>query len=118
VGQIDKFFKTNYDFILDLKIGREITMDFFAMFNMFFITVVVVAVIFLIIVIIIVYKLLHSNVDNKRKKSKQDYFDSTDNPYRKREVKEEPKLEDCPYCGEKIELNIVYCPNCGAEIKK
>ena len=110
----------NYDFILELssKIGIEITMDFFGMFNMFFITVVVIALIFLIIVIIIVYKLLHSNVENKRKKSKQNYFDSTDNPYRKKELMEEPKLEDCPYCGEKIEPNIVYCPNCGAEIKK
>ena len=68
--------------------------------------------------IIVVYKLLHSNVDNTSKKSREFLSDTDKNPYRKGAIIEEPKLERCPYCGEKIEPNIAYCPICGAELKK
>ena len=92
--------------------------DFFNMFNLMFIIILVGALIFLIIVIIVVYKLLHSNVDNTNKKSKDYLVEPEKNPYRKGAIIDEPKLERCPYCGDKIEPDIVYCPNCGAEIKK
>ena len=93
--------------------------DFFNMFNLMFILIFVGALIFLIIVIIVVYKLLHSNVDNTSKKSGEIISDTSKNPYRKGAIiEEEPKIENCPYCGEKVEPNIVYCPNCGAELKK
>lgn len=91
--------------------------DFFSMFNMMFILIFVGALVFLIIVIIVVYKLLHSNVDNTSKKSREIYSEPSINPYRKGATIEEPKLERCPYCGEKIEPNIAYCPICGAELK-
>jgi uncharacterized membrane protein len=91
--------------------------DFFNMFNLMFIIIFVGALVFLIIVIIVVYKLLHSNVDNTSKKSGDILSDSSKNPYRKGAVIEEPKLERCPYCGEKIEPNIAYCPICGVKLQ-
>ena len=94
--------------------------DIFNMFNLIFILSLVGALIFLIIVIVVVYKLLHSNVDHTSKKSKEINIASYDNPYRKKETTEtveQPKIERCPYCGEKIEPNIAYCPICGAELK-
>jgi len=91
--------------------------DFFNMFNLMFIIIFVGALVFLIIVIIVVYKLLHSNVDNTSKKSKDFLVEPDKNPYRKGAVIEEPKLERCPYCGEKIEPNIAYCPICGVKLQ-
>lgn len=92
--------------------------DFFNMFNLMVIIIFVGALIFLIIVIIVVYKLLHSNVDNTSKKSKDYLIEPDKNPYRKGAKIEEPKLDTCPYCGKNvIEPDIVYCPNCGAELK-
>ena len=92
--------------------------DIFGMFNVMFVVILVGAIIFLIIVIIIVYKLLHSNVDNTSKKSKEIYSDTFKNPYRKEVKVEEPKMERCLYCGEKVESNTAFCPTCGAELKK
>ena len=92
--------------------------EFFSMFNFLFIIIFVGALIFLIIVIIVVYKLLHSNVDNTSKKSREILFDPEQNPYRKGAIIEEPILVRCTYCGENIEPDIAYCPNCGAELKK
>jgi len=92
--------------------------DIIGMFNMIFIVSLVGAIIFLIIVIIIVYKLLHSNVDNTSKKLKEVHVDPFINPYRKEKSIEEPKLERCLYCGEKIEPHTSFCPICGAELKK
>jgi hypothetical protein len=91
--------------------------DFFNMFNLMFIIIFIGALVFLIIVIIVVYKLLHSNVDNTSKKSGDILSDPSKNPYRKGAVIEEPKLERCPYCGEKIEPNIAYCPICGVKLQ-
>jgi len=91
--------------------------DFFNMFNVMFIVILVGALIFLIIVIIVVYKLLHSNVDNTRKKTKEIHTNPFINPYRKEESSKKVQIERCPYCGEKVESNISYCPICGAELK-
>jgi hypothetical protein len=76
------------------------------------------ALIFLVIVIVVVYKLIHSNVNNRRKKTEEINIGSYDNPYRKKETPDQPKLERCPYCGEKIEPNIAYCPICGVDLKE
>ena len=27
-----------------------------------------------------------------------------------------PELKDCPLCGEKLEVGIKFCPNCGGQI--
>ena len=46
--------------------------DIFGFINGIFVIVFVIVIIFFIIVILIVYKLIHLNVDNVKKKSKQE----------------------------------------------
>lgn len=88
-----------------------------------FVLILVIAVIFFIIILLIVYKLIHSNVNNVKKRSEP--FDkvnhenirnlSSDNDFKKE------KLEDnsltCRYCGEQVRENVNFCPLCGSFLK-
>ena len=92
--------------------------DVFGFMSSFFILIFVIAIIFFVIVILIVYKLLHSNVDNVKKKPvkiKNILVENNTKSFRKVE-KEEIKIEEtrsiCKYCGENIDCNTTFCPYC------
>ncbi|MBY8987568.1 MAG: zinc ribbon domain-containing protein [Candidatus Lokiarchaeota archaeon] len=96
--------------------------DMFGFMSGFFILIFVIAIIFFVIVILIVYKLLHSNVDNIKKKSVKvtskpaDNINNTSNENTKKELVIEKEINICKYCGEKIEDTATFCPFCGSNL--
>jgi len=96
--------------------------DIFGFLSGFFILIFVIAIIFFVIVILIVYKLLHSNVDNVKKKSVKvpvipvDNFSNTSKETAKEELKIEKNISICKYCGENIDENATFCPYCGSNL--
>lgn len=96
--------------------------DIFGFLSGFFILIFVIAIIFFVIVILIVYKLLHSNVDNVKKKSVKvpaipvDKISNTSKETAKEEFKIEKSIRTCKYCGEKIDENATFCPFCGSNL--
>jgi len=100
--------------------------DIFGFFSGFFILVFVIVIIFLIIVIIIVYKILHSNVDDVKKKSvniyrKRPSQSQNASVEKSKENAEEELIKDkhvsiCKYCGENVEETATYCPFCGSNL--
>ncbi|MFX0010851.1 MAG: zinc ribbon domain-containing protein, partial [Candidatus Hermodarchaeota archaeon] len=84
--------------------------------------VFVVAIVFFIIVILIVYKLLHTNVDNVKKKSRitsKVPAKSVDLP--PKELKKENSISvnnisRCKYCGQEVEENTTFCQYCGSNL--
>ena len=100
--------------------------DIFGFFSGFFILVFVIVIIFLIIVIIIVYKILHSNVDDVKKKSVNIYRKrpsqsqnasvekSKENT--KEKLTKDKEVSTCIYCGEKIGDSVKFCPFCGSDL--
>ncbi|MFX0047485.1 MAG: zinc ribbon domain-containing protein [Candidatus Hermodarchaeota archaeon] len=96
--------------------------DIFGFISGFFVLVFVIAIIFFIIVILIVYKLLHSNVDNVKKKPVKvknilvENHTKTGNETEKEELKTVVVSSICKYCGENIENNTTFCPYCGSNL--
>ncbi len=96
--------------------------DIFGFMSGFFILVFIIAIVFFIIVILIVYKLLHSNVDNVKKKSvKSIKIPNTNNINASKENSNEKLIKDkkinaCKYCGENIDENTTFCPYCGSNL--
>ena len=100
--------------------------DIFGFISGFFILVFVIAIIFFVIVILIVYKLLHTNVDNVKKKSVKTYTDFRVQTHKftvgvsKENTNEESNAEEiinaCKYCGENIDANATFCPYCGSNL--
>ena len=96
--------------------------DIFGFLSGFFILIFVIAIIFFVIVILIVYKLLHSNVDNVKKKPVKvsdiplDNISNISKETAKVELKIEKKISTCKYCGENIEESATFCPYCGSNL--
>ncbi|NVM16505.1 MAG: zinc ribbon domain-containing protein [Candidatus Lokiarchaeota archaeon] len=96
--------------------------DIFGFVSGIFILIFVIVIVFFIIVILIVYKLLHSNVDNVKKRSVKAPkipFVSSLSSLKENEKKELISAKDvnnCKYCGENIEENIAFCPYCGSNL--
>jgi len=96
--------------------------DIFSFISGFFILVFVIAIIFFVIVILIVYKILHSNVDNVKKKSVKVTSLPLENAITspkekvKKEIVTEKEINTCKYCGENIEENATFCPYCGSNL--
>ena len=96
--------------------------DMFGFMSGIFIIIFVIAIIFFVIVVLIVYKLLHSNVDNVKKKSGKNTIVPNENIYKvsnekvKKEVVAEKEISMCKYCGEKIEDTATFCPFCGSNL--
>ena len=100
--------------------------DIFGFIGGFFILVFVIAIIFFVIVILIVYKLLHSNVDNVKKKSVKTYTDfqaqtrnSTVGVLKENangKSNKEEIVSICKYCGENVDENTTFCPYCGSNL--
>ena len=96
--------------------------DIFGFIGGFFILVFVIVIIIFIIVIVIVYKLLHSNVDNVKKKSLKvtnipvEDISNTSKENVKEELKTEEIMNTCKYCGERIEETATFCPFCGSNL--
>ena len=96
--------------------------DIFGFISSLFILIFVIAIIFFVIVILIVYKLLHSNVDNVKKKSKKvthipvENINNSLKKITKEELNTEELLSTCKYCGEKIEGSATFCPFCGSNL--
>ena len=82
----------------------------------------VIAIIIFVIVILVVYKLLHSNVDNVKKKSVKysnipvDTISNTSKENAKEDLMMEKSISICKYCSEKIEENATFCPFCGSNL--
>ena len=97
--------------------------DIFGFISGFFILIFVIAIIFFIVVIFIVYKLLHTNVDNVKKKHVKSNNKITESiidiskESSKNELKAEKFINTCIYCGENIEDKATYCPYCGSNLK-
>ncbi|MFX1280062.1 MAG: zinc-ribbon domain-containing protein [Promethearchaeota archaeon] len=88
-----------------------------------FLVILVIAVIFFIIILLIVYKLIHSNVNNVKKRS-EPYDKVTYENIRKLPSNNDfkkKKLQDnsltCRYCGEQVRENVNFCPLCGSFLK-
>jgi len=100
--------------------------DIFGFINGIFILVFVVVIIFFIIIVIIVYKLLHSNVNDVKKKSVKNHSDILSHPQgfsveASKETTNEKKVDEkkassCKYCGENIEENTTFCSYCGSNL--
>jgi uncharacterized membrane protein len=96
--------------------------DIFGFMSGMFIIIFVIAIIFFIIVVLIVYKLLHSNVDNVKKKSVKTTKIPNENIIKaskekvKKEMIVEEEISTCKYCGEKIEDTATFCPFCGSNL--
>ena len=96
--------------------------DMFGFVSGMFVIIFVIAIIFFIIVILIVYKLLHSNVDNVKKKSVKttnihnEYIIKASKENTNEELIKDKKINTCKYCGEKIEDNATFCPFCGSNL--
>jgi len=96
--------------------------DIFGFISGFFIIVFVIVIIFFVIVILIIYKLLHTNVDNVKKKSVKSIrnpVEGASNTSKKNvieELKTEIVISTCKYCGQNIEENTTYCPFCGSNL--
>lgn len=96
--------------------------DIFGFLGGFFILIFVIVIIFFVIVILIVYKLLHSNVDNVKKKPVKvsnipdDNISNTSKETANEELKIEKIISTCKYCGENIEENATFCPYCGSNL--
>ncbi len=96
--------------------------DMFGFMSGMFIIIFVIAIIFFIIVVLIVYKLLHSNVDNVKKKSVKTTIIPNENIIKaskekvKKEMIVEKEISTCKYCGEKIEDTATFCPFCGSNL--
>jgi len=96
--------------------------DIFEFIGGIFVIIFIVAIIFFIIVIVIVYKLLHTNVDNVKKRAAKSTlnFIKDDLSPSKEIVTEEPKTtvvaHNCKYCGQNIEENTSYCSFCGSNL--
>ena len=96
--------------------------DMFGFMSGMFIIIFVVAIVFFIIVILIVYKLLHSNVDNVKKKSTKTTSIPIANTIEvsKEKTNEEliknKEVNTCKYCGENIEETTTFCPFCGSNL--
>jgi len=96
--------------------------DIFEFIGGIFVIIFVIVIVFFIIVIVIVYKLLHTNVDNVKKKSAKSAQSSVkDESFASKEnVIDEPKtkviINTCKYCGQNIEENTSFCPYCGSNL--
>ena len=96
--------------------------DMFDFMSGMFIIILVIAIVFFIIVILIVYKLLHSNVDNVKKKSVKttnipnEYIIKTSKENTNEELIIDKKIDTCKYCSEKIEDTDTFCPFCGSNL--
>ena len=90
--------------------------DIFGFISGFFILVFVIAIIFFVIVILIVYKLLHSNVENVKKKSIKATSLPIENAIESPKEKVKKEINTCKYCGENIEDNATFCPFCGSNL--
>jgi hypothetical protein len=96
--------------------------DIFGYINTLIISVSVIAVIIFIIVIIIIYKLMHSNVNHVRKKSKSVMVEKTNNPYMihnsndNKDNIQQQKTIYCTYCGAELKTSSKFCPLCGAKM--
>ncbi|NHJ22603.1 MAG: zinc ribbon domain-containing protein [Candidatus Lokiarchaeota archaeon] len=96
--------------------------DIFSFINGIIILVFIIAIVFFIIVILIVYKLLHTNVDNVKKRSKKAPkvpAESVDLP--QKELKKDNSISvnnitKCKYCGQEVEENTVFCQYCGSDL--
>ena len=96
--------------------------DIFGFMSGMFVLIFVIAIIFFIIVILIVYKLLHTNVDNVKKKSAKITNIPNESALKATEENAKDKLLEeeivsiCKYCGEKIDENTSFCPFCGSNL--
>jgi len=96
--------------------------DMFGFMSGMFIIIFVVAIVFFIIVILIVYKLLHSNVDNIKKKSVKNTsipIANTINTSKEKtneELIKNKEVNTCKYCSENIEDTATFCPFCGSNL--
>jgi uncharacterized membrane protein len=96
--------------------------DMFGFISGMFVIIFVIAIVFFIIVILIVYKLLHSNVDDVKKKSAKttnipnEYIIKASKENANEEVIKNKKITTCKYCGENIEDTATFCPFCGSNL--
>lgn len=96
--------------------------DIFGFISGIIVLVFVIAIIFFIIVILIVYKLLHTNVDNVKKKKVKiiEALNETSLPTSKENEKQEvntiKEANLCKYCGQNVDQNISFCPYCGSNL--
>ncbi|MBY9008326.1 MAG: zinc ribbon domain-containing protein [Candidatus Lokiarchaeota archaeon] len=96
--------------------------DIFGFMSGMFVLIFVIAMIFFIIVIIIVYKLLHTNVDNVKKKSVKITNIPNESVIKASKENAKDKLiteeivSTCKYCGENIDENTSFCPYCGSNL--
>ncbi len=98
--------------------------DIFGFIGGVFILIFVIVIIVFIVVIIIIYKILHSNVNDVKRKSVEttNIYKASNITIPKEEIKQETikknEINTCKYCGEEIEDKAVFCPFCGSNLSE